>query len=246
MQASDYMAAAERLPFADASELIGPGGLLVVAPHPDDESLGCGGLVALARATGVAVHVVVVSDGTGSHPNSPAYPPERLRALRESEAAAAVAALGIAADGLTFLRLPDGHVPGTGPEADRAAERIASLARGIGATAMTATWRHDPHRDHQATFAIASLAWRRLGLAVRLHAYPIWGWSLAADTEVGGPPRGARLDITPKLEAKRAAIRAHRSQITNLIDDDPMGHPLPPEMLARFERPFEIYLRPES
>ena len=61
------------------------GGFVVVAPHPDDESLACGGLIAKACAENRPMRVVIVSDGAGSHPNSKACPPDRMRALREEE-----------------------------------------------------------------------------------------------------------------------------------------------------------------
>ena len=71
---------------ARVADLAQIGNALVIAPHPDDESLGCGGTIALLRQRGYSVHVLFVSDGTMSHPNSPAYPAERLRKVREAEA----------------------------------------------------------------------------------------------------------------------------------------------------------------
>ncbi|MFZ1431666.1 MAG: hypothetical protein WAS21_33505 [Geminicoccaceae bacterium] len=104
------------------------------------------------------------------------------------------------------------------------------------------TWRHDPHADHQAGFAIARTAVAGLD-GVRLMAYPIWGWSLPADTlldEVA--PKGGRLAIGPYRTRKRNAIQAHRSQTSALIDDDPTGFRLAPEVLARFDGSHEIFL----
>ncbi len=87
------------------------GRTLVLAPHPDDESLGCGGTLALLRRAGFTVHVVFITDGTQSHPHSPSYPAERLRDLREAEALEALRELGVSATDTTFLRLPDRHMP---------------------------------------------------------------------------------------------------------------------------------------
>ncbi|GJD50243.1 putative N-acetyl-alpha-D-glucosaminyl L-malate deacetylase 2 [Methylobacterium crusticola] len=241
MRADAFLAAAEALPFGDLADLAGGGGLVVVAPHPDDESLGCGGLIAEACARGVPVRLVVVSDGVGSHPGSPSHPPERLRALREAETLAAVAALGLEAGSVGFLRLPDRFVPAAGPEAEDAAQAIARAARACGAGALLVTWAHDPHCDHQAAAALARRAARALE-GVRLHAYPVWGWTLPGETEVGPAPRGMRLDVSRHLGAKARAVAAHRSQVTDLIDDDPQGFRLAPAMLARFARPFEIFL----
>ncbi|AWN46760.1 PIG-L family deacetylase [Methylobacterium terrae] len=241
MRADAFLAAAEALPVRSLREIVPSGGIVVVAPHPDDESLGCGGLIAEACARGVPVRLVVVSDGVGSHPNSPSHPPERLRSLRESETLAAAAALGLSAEHVAFLRLPDRFVPASGPEAEAAAGAIAAAARSCGAGALFVTWAHDPHCDHGASAAIAGLARTLLG-GVALHAYPVWGWTLPPATEVGAPPRGARLAIHPHRDAKAAAIAAHRSQTTDLIADDPDGFRLEPAMLARFGREHEIFL----
>ena len=85
--------------------------ILIVAPHPDDETLGCGGAIALLRQLNISVKVSIVSDGTKSHPNSLTYPPPALKKLRERESLAALAILGVAPEAVTFLGMPDGAVP---------------------------------------------------------------------------------------------------------------------------------------
>src|SRR5271165_3026576 len=110
--AGELLAAARSFAFATLDERLGAGGLVVVAPHPDDESLACGGLIAEACAEGRPARVVVVSDGAGSHPASKAYPKMRLRDLREAEARRAIAELGLDPDrDIEFLSLPDRFVP---------------------------------------------------------------------------------------------------------------------------------------
>lgn len=245
MHADAFLADAERLPVADLDALTGGTGLVVVAPHPDDESLGCGGVMAAARARGQAVAVVIVSDGCGSHTHSALYPPEKLRALRERETLAAVAALGVPAEAVTFLRLPDAGVPSAGPVAEAAAARIAEIARRSGAGAVCVTWGHDPHCDHQAAAAIVRLARPHLG-PIASFAYPVWGWTLPEGTEVGDPPTGFRIDVGAHRAAKAEAIAAHRSQTTDLISDDPTGFRLEPAMIARFTGTHEIFIRMDA
>lgn len=84
--------------------------VLVVAPHPDDETLGCGRAIALLRSLNCKVQVLVISDGTLSHPRRK-YPAPALRTLRESETLAAMSLLGVEASDVTFLGLPDGAIP---------------------------------------------------------------------------------------------------------------------------------------
>src|SRR5580658_4941526 len=118
MHAIEAMLMMQNFPIGSLPDVLGDGGLVVIAPHPDDESLACGGLIAEARAQGRLVRVVIVSDGTGSHPTSKTYPRARLRELRENEAREAVAELGLdPGHEVVFLRLPDRFVPSDGPRA---------------------------------------------------------------------------------------------------------------------------------
>jgi LmbE family N-acetylglucosaminyl deacetylase len=216
-------------------------GVLVIAPHPDDESLGCGGLIATARQRNVPVRIVIVSDGVGSHPNSSTHPPRLLQCLREEEAIAAAGELGVSESEVKFLRLPDRYIPSSGPKAEAAIVEIVRAAQG--ADFMAVTWQHDPHCDHQAAFALARTATKQLA-NVRLYTYPIWAFKLtpAKALELGFR-RGIRVSIADQLPTKRRAIAAHRSQVTRMINDDPNGFVLEGDDLAPFDRPYETYQR---
>ncbi|HSI42144.1 MAG TPA: PIG-L family deacetylase [Xanthobacteraceae bacterium] len=239
-QARDAM---EHFPIVPLAGLLRRG-LPVVAPHPDDESLGCGGLIAACRAASVPVRIVAVSDGAGSHPASRAFPPARLAALRRSEMLAAADQLGVAASDVDFIDLPDRAVPEAGPEAARAVEAIVAAA--AGADAIAVTWHHDPHCDHKASVALARAAAVRLP-GVRLWEYPIWGLALPDDTVLEGAlPQGVRVDVGAHLGAKRRAVYAHASQCSALIADDPAGFRLQPAMLARFTGRYEILIEANS
>jgi LmbE family N-acetylglucosaminyl deacetylase len=241
MRAADFFAAVEQLPTASLQEITCGGGVVVVAPHPDDESLGCAGLIAEACAQGVVVRLIVVSDGVGSHPKSKVYPPAKLRALREEETRAAAEALGLPQDAIRFLRLPDTKVPLDGAQADAATETIVETARDCDARVLCVTWRRDPHCDHVAAAALANRARAKLP-DIRILSYPIWGRALPPDVEVGSAPCGVRFPMARHLPAKTQAIASHRSQTTDLISDDPEGFRLTPDMIARFHEPFEIFL----
>ena len=238
-------------PWADPESMaaISPaelGPTLVLAPHADDESLGCGGTIARLADLGIEVMVVFVSDGTRSHPNSRRFPAESLRDLREAEARRALEILGGGATiGAEFLRLPDTAVPFPGSDGfDPAVDRLASLIVESGAGTLLIPWRRDPHCDHRASHALGLAAAKGLADSPRVLEYPIWAYAGAdpADAPVAGEVVAVRLEIGEVLDRKREAIAAHRSQTTDLIDDDPDGFRLSAEMLAHFDRPWEVFL----
>ena len=242
--AGDLHSAWRRLPVGGPDDIIGPGTALILAPHPDDESLGCGGLIAACAAGGRMPLVVILTDGAGSHPNSRQFPPDALRALRAQEAQAATTILGLPSDRLVFLNQPDAAVPQQGPRFEAIVATLLALIRAeSGCTAILAPWLLDPHCDHEAASRIATAVAADCG--IRHVAYPVWGWTLDPQTMVPQEPTpGFRLDITPFLPAKLAAIQAHRSQYGDLISDDPSGFRLPPGLLSVFDTPFETFIQP--
>lgn len=242
IRVADAVAAMAALMVAPLTAVTRGGRVLVLAPHADDETLGCGGLIAAAALAGHPPSVLIVTDGAGSHPASRRYPPARRRALREREARDAVGMLGLPRANLGFLRLPDTQAPMAGPAFEAAVDAIAALAAAIEATALLAPWEHDPHCDHLAAHRMAKAAAARCGM--QHWSYPVWGWTLPPETALEGAfPTGVRIDIGPHLDAKRRAIAAHASQYSGLIDDDASGFQLPPELLAVFKRPYETFLR---
>ena len=213
-----------------------------MAPHPDDESLGCGGFIAESCSRGRPPAVVIMTDGTASHPNSLTYPMDRLRVLRERETANALSALGLSADRLHFMRLRDSAMPPTGVLAEAAIAELRRLVRLYQCTTILAPWIHDPHCDHETTQMMVRAAIS--GLAVSLYSYPVWGWLLPPQQLLEDEViEGWRLNITIHLDRKKRAIASHQSQYSDLIKDDPEGFRLPPELLSTFERPYESFIR---
>ena len=271
MRAGDYREALGRLPFGKVGDLVGRDPFLVLSPHPDDETLGCGGLLAAAEAAGARGHVLILTDGAASHPNSPSHPAERLTALRRDETRRALGHLGLPEGRLGFLDLRDAATPGDGPEFDAAVDAIVRRAE-VGARALFVTWGHDPHCDHETAYAMARSAAARLSSlsridpresaqpshqgrqdvvgepttscsGVRLWAYPVWGLHLPPETEVDEPsPRGWRLDIAVWRAAKRRAIDCYASQMTRLIDDDPSAFCFTEEQLLPFLGDVETFI----
>lgn len=239
MKVAEIHAAWRAFPLVAPEVVTGGKPFVVISPHPDDESLGLGGLIAASCAAGVDVRVVVVSDGSQSHPNSRAFPRERLVALRRAETDAAAAALGLSATAVTHLDLPDAAVPMDGLAFEAAVAHLATVVDQIQAASVFVTWGFDPHCDHEAAAAMARhLREHRPGLAT--WCYPIWGWHREPDEilDTSVSP-GFRIDIAPWRAGKERAIAAHASQMTDLIQDDPEGFRFTPETLAPFLAPVE-------
>lgn len=221
------------------------GNALVIAPHPDDESLGCGGTIALLRERGFAVHVLFVSDGTMSHPNSQTYPADRLRQLRESEAVEALRILNVPPENAQFMRQKDTQVATPdGPAFADAVAFIRNVLIEVNPTTVFVPWRRDPHPDHRASWQQLNAAMQQLATPPRVLEYLIWLWELGNEADMPGRDEMTvwHVPIASVMAQRDQAIAAHRSQVTRLIDDDPTAFYLSPELLTHFDAPRELFL----
>lgn len=167
------------------------GPVLVLAPHPDDETIGCGGALARHRDRGDDVTVVVATSGeaTGGGRGD-------VAAVRESECAAACRELGLASAPV-FLRLPDGHLAGQG---ETLAAALADLGRAV--RVVYAPSVLDPHRDHAAANAALALA----GLDADVYGYEVWSPG----------PVDVLLDVTGVVERKERALACYRTALESV------------------------------
>ncbi|MBO0906473.1 PIG-L deacetylase family protein [Jiella sonneratiae] len=221
--------------------------VLVVAPHPDDESLGCGGLMALLGADNRLIHTLFVTDGGASHPASPSWSRQRLAARREAEAAEALARLGLGRHPRSFLKLRDADMPAPGTAGfDAACSAVAALLKRFEPGLMLLPWRRDPHRDHRDSHALVTAAAAAAKLAPAILEYAVWldEFGDAADRPRPGEMEPVAFDIAAALSRKRHAVDAHQSQTSALIDDDPTGFRLTEATIARLVGPVESYWRP--
>src|SRR3984957_15932934 len=122
------LAAFEALPLRDLTALEGKTPL-ILAPPPDDESLGCGGLIAACCRARILPQVAILTDGAASHPGSTPYPPARLAARREAEARTALGILGLPPEHSVFLRFPDTAMPRGGDAYEAAVAALAARCK---------------------------------------------------------------------------------------------------------------------
>lgn len=231
----------ENIPLAPEQCVTGFGTTLIIAPHADDESLGCGGVISLLRKFGQTVYILLLSDGTLSHPNSREYPAEKLRDLREKELLDAAEILGVPAENIIFCRYPDRNVPSTHHEGFKDAVRsISKLMAVIQPQSIFVPWRRDPHPDHRAAFQLIDDSETE---NAKIYEYPIWLRELGqnGDEPTTDESMPFRLNISSVLAQKQQAVSQHRSQISGIISDDPEGFQLSQEMLDQFNVPYETF-----
>lgn len=213
-----------------------PGGLLIVVPHPDDESFGCGQALAAAADAGRTIAIVLLTDGEGSHPHSKLYDQKSIAALRAMEMRAALHELSPDREiPVLRLALPDGRSDAT-LVSEATLEEMASLATAIDARAIWSCWAGDPHCDHVTAARIARALATRTG--ARLWSFAVWG--RFGERAI---PDAVVLFADDRYHARKArAVAAHRSQVTMLIDDDPGGFVMPAAFVDHFVHHPEIFL----
>ena len=232
---------AEQFPLAPENCVMGFGTTIIVAPHADDESIGCGGVISLLRKFGLPVYILLLTDGTLSHPNSKDYPPEKLRDLREKEIIEAGKILNVSPQNLIFCRYKDRHLPNQNSDNfDEAAKDISKIFDILKPSSIFVPWRRDPHPDHRASYELIKTANKNFA---KLYEYPIWLEELGEneDEPKNDEVMPFRLNISSVLTQKLEAISAHKSQITDLINDDPEGFRLSEEMLHDLNVPYETF-----
>jgi LmbE family N-acetylglucosaminyl deacetylase len=230
----------QALPSVAIDALVPRGARVVVAaPHPDDEVLGCGGALAMLARAGHAIVVVGVTDGEASHAGSTAWTPTLLRAQRRTERTEGLARLGVTTPPHA-LGLPDGGVA----QAEAALrDRLRELLRPR--DVVLATWRLDGHPDHEATGRAAVAAAAAQG--ARCWELPVWTWHWAAPGDARVPwhrMRRLALDADAR-ERKSHAIAAHASQLV-ATPAERRAPVLPDWALARVLRPFEMFIANEA
>ena len=186
-------------------------GLVLVAPHPDDETLGFGATAATLRARGVEVQVVSVSDGGGAFPELSRRERTWLESDRRAELHRATEILGLSAP--VCLGLPDGELNDHGTELTA---RLAGLLEaGPKGAWCAATWRGDGHPDHEAVGRATAAAAERTGAA--LLEYPVWMWHWASPGDDAVPwQRMSRVRVDRAAMArKRRAAKVFRTQLTS-------------------------------
>ncbi|MBP7045649.1 MAG: PIG-L family deacetylase [Chloroflexi bacterium] len=210
---------------------------LVFAPHEDDETLGCGGMILKKRAAGADVSVVFMTDGRQSHAHL--MPFQELVAHRRQEALDACQVLGVSETHVTFLGFTDGYLS---QALETAVSPVLDLLHQHQPAEVYIPYYKEPPADHVATNLIVVAALQAYGRPVTVYEYPVWFWHhwpwVSLNPTMHGERRaifkntlhtffGGRLftdfncflDIADVRAQKYAALEAHKTQMTSLMPE---------------------------
>jgi LmbE family N-acetylglucosaminyl deacetylase len=208
---------------------------VVVAAHPDDETLGASGLLQQLHGRGIPVSLVIATDGEAAFPASSAYARAELGRRRRCELYESLHAQGLGTAAVHWLGLPDADLAG---HREELARHLAELL--AGADLVLAPWPGDPHPDHQI---VGETALRVAPVNAHCWSYPIWMWHWLRPEDATIPRHRAvvhRLS-TDQQRRKTAGVAAFGSQLRPGPDGEvPI---LTPEMLRHFARDTEVLFR---
>jgi LmbE family N-acetylglucosaminyl deacetylase len=237
------------------------GDAVVIAPHPDDETLGCGGTVLRKRALGAKVAIIFMTDGAASHHHLVSS--QQLAAERELEAREAASVLGVEPDAVHFVQVPDSqlarHVEATLP-------RVVELLEQYRPAQIYAPFHRDGLADHVAAAIIAERAASAAGVP-ELLGFPVWFWNRwpwmrPIPGAFDPPPQRLKkslvgvyallselrvhVEIAEQMPAKAEALACHRSQMQRR-DGDPAWLTLADvaggDFLTRLMRDREVFAK---
>jgi LmbE family N-acetylglucosaminyl deacetylase len=226
--------------------LTGGGPVVVLAPHADDEALGCGGLIAACARNQIEVHVVVVTDGTGSHFTVSAASRRKLQQVRQDEAIRALGILGLRPQSCTFLAQKDGALLFSRRAQRNVTTTLRDIVRDRRAVTLFATWALDPHPDHVAVALIAASVNQQVP-ALAVVSYPVWGLMLPPTLRIPCDKLElVKLDVGAHRQEKSLALQAYRSQLAKVEHDARPGGQMRANLVETHSSDHELYFRRKS
>jgi LmbE family N-acetylglucosaminyl deacetylase len=202
---------------------------IIFAPHPDDETLGCGGTIARKIREGYDVIIAIMTDGRYALSRVGACcgpTPDEMVPIRRKEVEKATKILGVRSDKLLFFDFEDRKLSEHENEAEA---KVGSLFEANPPTEIYFTYRKDYHMDHQATNRIISHSVKRLNNPTLEYQYSIAqsarrsgpliaGWSLQDRLSNLLEHNLVQVDVSEFLPLKKAAIKEFKSQLAILSD----------------------------
>jgi len=194
--------------------------IVVFAPHPDDETFGCGGTIAKKISEGYDVLIVVMTDGRYAFLNVLGIEsdptPEQLKEIRKEELKRAVKHLGVPETNLIFLDFVDGTLANREKEVE---EKVAEVLSKHRPDEVYFPYKRDGHPDHRAACRIVKNSIMKLGIKPVKYQYQIThkyariGPFVEAFLNLFTNKR-VHVDVSRFLHIKKLAIEEFKSEIT--------------------------------
>jgi len=217
--------------------------IVVLSPHPDDETLGCGGLLATASRLGLRPRVVFLTDGTASHATSKTWPKSRLAHVRKLEALAALDELGVSAAQSLFLDWPDAApYPDGHPSQLASALNLLKWFEAFRPKSLWAPWPKEAHCDHQAASDLADRVRCASPDGLRRMDFIVWGWRSETLLSGHGADVVWALPCEEHVARRRRALAQHQTQVSKTVIDAEWSFLMPDDLAALTDRPIEIFL----
>ncbi|PSB07726.1 hypothetical protein C7B61_20850 [filamentous cyanobacterium CCP1] len=220
---------------------------IVFAPHQDDETLGCGGVIALKRKQGVAVKVVFLTDGRNCYHGAPAPIPistEQCIQTRQQEALAALQTLGISASDVIFLKHQDSSLGQLQAEQRQAAiEELRALLQQFCPQEVYVPYFKDMHGDHIETYHLVREALKTFDPSIDVWQYLVWSlwcYEYLDDLVENKFSNLYRVAIDRVQQQKNEALRAYRSQYIPIVKNFTA---LPKTFLKFFDTSYELFVK---
>ena len=192
---------------------------MVFSPHQDDETFGCGGMIAYKRKQGIKVRVIFLTDGRGSHGLDPNIQNQIIQ-IRQQESLKALEILGVEPSEIYFLDKQDGSLSNLNiTDKKQIITQIIKLLKDYQPGEVYVPHFKDCHRDHEATYLFVKEAIDQSDIKVKLLQYPIWlFWRapLFILLKLRDITPAYKLSITSVQSQKQKAIAAYSSQISTL------------------------------
>lgn len=221
--------------------------IVVFAPHPDDETFGCGGTIAKRLTECYEVIIVVMTDGKNAftkffNDNISSFSPNEIKQIRKAELIKAMYILGVPKENIMFLDFEDGALKNNFNDATR---KILEILSDIQPVEIYFPFEKDAHRDHRAAGLILQYCVRRLTFPTCAYKYSISGKSAQITLNLLRVINFFRhnlvfVDISPFLQQKAAAINEYKSQIATVLSKQ--DRPVVPNC-QRFLKKSEVFFR---